>query len=89
VQAVRQARAARTVTVLDLLGHQSGVLQNRQMLADRVVVEPYVVGELAHAHRSRSVDDVAEQAMTCRVTESPGFALYVWPGHGSLLRIIF
>lgn len=77
--------AAGPVTAYGLLGHQSRVLEHRQVLAHSVVVQPDESGELGHDHRCRRVGELAEEAVARRVTPDHGFAPQV-RGHGSPFR---
>ncbi len=43
------------------------------MLADRIVVELYELGEFANTHRPVGVGNVAEEAMAGRVAKRTGF----------------
>ena len=80
-----QPGAAGPVTAYGLLGHQSRVLEHRQVLAHSVVVQPDESGELGHDHRCRRVGELAEEAVARRVTQDHGLAPQV-RGHGSPFR---
>ena len=45
------------------------------MLTDGVVVEPEMLGQFDHVDRPPRIGDVAEQLVSCRITERTGLSL--------------
>ncbi len=83
MQPVKEGRTAGTVTDLHLFDDQSRILEHGQVLANSVVIELHIRGQLGYSDGSLAVDDIAEQAVASRIAEGPGLALNVCCVHGS------
>jgi hypothetical protein len=75
VDPVEQPWSARLRTDLELLWDKGGVFQNSKVLANRIVVELYVVGELSDAYWSLGLGDIAKQVVASRISEGARFNL--------------
>ena len=76
VEPIEQTRATGSVTPLELIEDEAGVLEHCQVLAHGVVVETDKRGQLGNTDRASSVCDVTKDSISRRrVPEGAGFLL--------------